>query len=158
MLSACSHTEEPRLEPLGAEEITGERLWRRITQESDYTQYAYWPGHEGERPGQSPHGRFHKIYINRTLRESLPVADRTAPAGAVIVKLNLNERHEEGRLAVMAKVQGYYPEYGDWFWALYEPDGTVVREGTVSGCVMCHEGMKDNDYVIVRDLDREIAP
>jgi hypothetical protein len=99
VLIGCSRLEEPRLAPLGRDEISAEPLWQRITEESVYADYAFWPGHEGERPGQSPHDRFHRIHINRTLREALPVAGRVAPPGAIIVKINLNWRGRSGRLA-----------------------------------------------------------
>lgn len=155
-LVGCSPAaDEPLLEPLGAEGITTEMLWERITAESDYTNYAFWPGHEGERPGQSPHGVLHRIYVNRTLLEALPAADKMAPAGSIIVKDSMDASGNLLNVTVMAKIEGYSPENGDWYWAMYAPDGMARAGGTLQGCISCHEGLKSNDYVIVRQLDAE---
>ena len=156
VMAGCSATsEEPVLEPLEAEGITTEILWERITEESDYTSYAYWPGHEGERPGQAPHGVLHRIHVNRTLLEALPAADKRAPAGSIIVKDSLDASGNLINITVMAKVDGYSPENGDWYWAMYGPDGMARAGGELNGCITCHEGLKSNDYVIVRQLDAE---
>lgn len=48
-------------------------LWKYITQESPYTQWAFWPDHEGMQPGQYPHGAFHEVYVN------MPVLDPAKP-------------------------------------------------------------------------------
>lgn len=154
VLSACSGTEtEPDLPPLSAEEISAARLWERITQETDYQQYAFWPGHEDERPGQSPHGVIHRITVNRTLLESLPRADSTAPAGSIVVKDNLDAAGELTAVSVMAKIDGFAPESGDWFWGQFAPDGTVLAAGAVASCIACHQGVASNDYVIVQKLN-----
>ena len=134
-------------------QTSGARLWQRISEEADYKSYVELPGHEGVRPGQSPHGRFHVVYINKVLAEALPVADRRAPVGTIIVKENLTAERELDALTVLAKVDGYAPEHNDWFWAKFAPDGAVQAEGSPAGCVRCHEGMVHNDYVIIRRLD-----
>jgi len=157
-LAGCNRqVEEPLLAPLEADEISGERLWERIASESDYTSYAFWPGHEGERPGQAPHGVIHRIYVNRTLLEGLPAADLKAPAGSIIVKDNLDASGNLGAITVMAKVPGFDPENGDWYWARYTPDGTAAAAGSLQSCIVCHAGVADNDYVIVRPLDKPFA-
>ena len=71
--------------------------------------------------------------------EAADRADATAPEGSVIVKVN-----------------GYDPDNRDWFWAMYEPDGTVLAEGSPGGCISCHEGMRSNDFVIINPLDEEL--
>jgi hypothetical protein len=156
--AACAKPVEPTLPPLSAAEISGARLWQRISSESDYDHWAFWPGHEGMRPGQSPHGRFHEVYVNNTLATALPIAARKAPAGAIIVKENFDANKKLTGLTVMAKVEGYNPDRGDWFWAAYAPDGKVNAEGKPQSCIDCHAGMKDNDYVIIRRLEAPITP
>ncbi|GAB4375072.1 MAG: hypothetical protein Kow009_10500 [Spirochaetales bacterium] len=155
-VASCGRKEEPVLSPVTINEASGERFWKRITEESDYRQYSYWPGHEGVQPGQAPHGVFHKVYINRTLREALPVASRVAPEGSLIVKENLNADRELNAITLMAKVKGFDPEHGDWYWAKYSPEGKVQAEGKVAGCIACHEGMRSNDYIIIKPLDRTL--
>jgi len=151
LISACK--EEAQLTPLLSSEISGERLWERISVDSDYSDYSFWPAHEGINPGQAPHGVNHRIYINRDLKESLPIENRIAPFGTIIVKENMNVDLKVVKITVMAKVDGFNPDGGNWFWAAYSPEGEVQAEGTPKGCVTCHEGMKRNDYVIVRPLD-----
>ena len=153
VLSGCRENEEPLLAPLTSIEISGEVLWERIAQTFDYHSYSYWPGHKGVREGQAPHGPFHSIYINRTLRESLPDSDAIAEIGSIIVKDSLNASRELTSITVMVKVDGYDPDNGDWFWAKYSPVGTVQAEGSPKGCIACHAGMAHNDYIIVKRLD-----
>ncbi len=153
---SCSKAEEPALTPLGAKEISGETLWNRITADSDYTQYSYWPGHEGLQPGQSPHGLYHRIFVNRALMEALPVNGNTAPDGTIVVKENYTSSKELASITVMAKADGYDKENNDWFWAKYAPNGDIQAQGSPKGCILCHEGMKNNDYIIVRPLDEPV--
>lgn len=155
-LSGCAKKEEPAVPQLALNEISGERLWERISSESPYERYTFWPGHEGVQLGQAPHGIFHKIYANRDLAESLPRGDSKAPYGSIIVKENLNSEKELAKITVMVKVEGFDPENGDWFWAAYTPEGMEEASGSLRGCIGCHEGMADNDYVIVQRLDMEL--
>ena len=152
-VSSCQKEEEPLFSAITVNDISGELLWKRITEDFAYSGYSFWPGHEDVRAGQAPHGSLHRIYVNRTLLEGLPTQDRIAADGSIIVKDNLTATRELDSVTVMAKVEGYNPEAGDWFWAKYEPDGTVQVEGKPGGCIRCHEGVAENDYVIVRRLD-----
>ena len=68
--------------------ITGAKLWERITKEDNYKRYKNWSDHEGVQPGVSPHGRYHEVFINSKLSDSLPIADKIAPNGSIIVKEN----------------------------------------------------------------------
>jgi len=145
------------LDPLSEEEINGKRLWTRISEEHDYRDYSYWPGHEGLQPGQAPHGPYHKVFVNPTLYNALPVEDKTVPDGGIIVKENYSADEQLASLTVMSKVEGYNPEAGNWFWAKYGPDGEIQAEGTPNGCISCHAGMKQNDYVIIRPLDMSVS-
>ena len=154
--AGCAKEKEPVLPPLSASEISGERLWKRITVESDWDTYARWPGQEGLIPGQSPHGKFHEVYINARLKSALPIASRKAPNGSIIVKENFTVDKKLSNVTVMAKVTGYNPDDGDWFWAKYDPRGTVAAEGRVEACYECHAGVRDNDYIILWQLDAPI--
>jgi len=152
---SCSKKIEAQLAPLSAAEITAASLWKRITLESPYSSYSFWPGHEGVREGQAPHGPYHKVFVNAALLKALPSPTKTAPDGSIIVKENMNGDQKVNGLTVMAKVSGYDSEHKDWFWAKYDMDGKVAASGKVKGCISCHEGMKDNDYIIVRALDKQ---
>ena len=153
--SACTKPVEISTVALSVSEINGAVLWERITSEADYNSYSFWPEHENIQPGQSPHGAYHKIFINKVLSRALPSKDRILPEGSIIVKENLTSQKSLDAITVMVKVKDYNPDNGDWFWAKYTPEGEVLAEGTPKGCVSCHQGMEDNDYIIVRPLDLE---
>jgi len=151
---SCSRkAEEPELEPLTSSEISGERLWARITEESDYTGYRQWTGHDGLKPGQSPHGVWHKVFVNRDLYQAVPLAPPVAPYGSIIVKENYDSKKKLDKLTVMAKIKGYSPETNDWFWAAIGPEGEILAEGSPAGCLSCHVGMEANDYIIIKNID-----
>ncbi len=154
VISGCGGTEEPLLKPLTADEISGERLWQRITEEADFTTYGFWPGHEGYRQGQAPHGPIHRIFVNAPLLSVLPINPPVAPYGSIIVKESSLGDRTLTAYTVMAKVEGYSEGTGDWFWARYLPDGTIAAEGMLGNCISCHAGVADNDFVIVYPLDR----
>lgn len=151
---SCGRKAEVVAPPLTLAGIDAESLWKRISVESPWEDWASWPGHEGVREGQAPHGPNHRIFVNKTLLSSLPSASRRAPPGAIIVKENMDADRKVTAITVMAKVEGYDPPNGDWFWARYDLAGKAGVSGKAAGCIACHAGMKDNDYVIVRRLDR----
>lgn len=158
LFGGCAEESEPEpvVAPLSREEISGERLWQRISEEAPYETYSFWPGQEGVQPGQAPHGAFHSIYINRPLIEALPAADSRAPEGSIIVKESFDVDRNRSAFTVMAKVEGIAPESGDWFWAMYTPEGEVAVSGVLENCIECHAGMRANDYVIVQPLDQPL--
>ncbi len=57
---------------------------------------------------------------------------------------------------IMAKVKGYSPETNDWFWAKITKDGKIIAEGRVESCIECHSIKKNNDFIIIHDLDGEV--
>ena len=157
VFTACGmrRSPEPELPALSLAEINGETLWRHIMEDSDYTQYREWSEHSGIQPGQSPHGVWHRVFGNRTLFDVLPISNSVAPDGTIIVKENFDSNKELRSITVMAKVRDWDSANGDWFWAMYAPDGTVNAEGSLNGCISCHEGMIDNDYVIINPLSEK---
>ena len=154
IVAGCGSSEDITFEPLTVEEVSGEALWKRIAVDSDYRDYPQWPNHEGRRPGQAPHGVFHEIYINSTLAEALDADPEAAPNGTIIVKDSYNAEEELTAVTVMAKVEDFAPDSGDWYWAIYSPVGEPLRAGNLHGCITCHAGMKDNDYIIVQQLSQ----
>lgn len=141
------------LEILKVDNVSGETIWELIKFNQPYKKYSYMPEHEGLLPGQSPHGLLHKIYVNDTFLNSLPNSSKVAPYGSVIIKENYTINEEIDKITVMVKVKGYNPTAGDWFWAAFSNNGDILAEGTLTGCITCHSGMEDNDYIIVKQLD-----
>lgn len=127
----------------------GPGFWTYITKTDPYATWHLWPGHEAMHPGQSPHGAFLKIYVNTIAYAAIEKKATHMPAGAIIVKENYAE-DKKTLVAVtpMAKVPGYDPAAGDWFWAEYGPTGQVMASGRVQACIDCHAKKKDTDYIV----------
>ncbi|OHD21190.1 MAG: hypothetical protein A2Y38_12700 [Spirochaetes bacterium GWB1_59_5] len=153
VVTSCAKKTEARFPPLTLAEANAEAVWKRIKVDGAYEDWAFWPGHEGAREGQAPHGPYHRIYVNADLFSGLPSSTRTAPEGSIIVKENMNADQKITAITLMAKIKGFDPANGDWFWARYDLAGKSSAAGKVNGCINCHAGMKDNDFVIVRALD-----
>lgn len=129
--------------------VSGADLWKTIGQEKPYTDYGFWPGLEGIMEGQSPHGALVRTFVNAKALKPGPDA---YPDGSIIVKENFMADTTLAKLTVMYKVKGYNPEGGDWFWAVYAPDGTVEMEGKIQSCIGCHGIRGDSDFVLLRSL------
>ncbi len=142
--------------PLSKDNINAEKLWKRIAEQKNYKQYPFWPGHKGIRRGQSPHADLHRIYINSILRKTLPNTNKLAPEGSIIVKEGLDNSKKLDSLTVMAKVKHFNPKGNDWFWAKYDKNGNVVVSGKLKPCISCHSAVKNNDYIMIRDLDKAL--
>ncbi|MBU0935727.1 MAG: cytochrome P460 family protein [Spirochaetes bacterium] len=132
--------------------ISAAVLWEHINQGDQFKRWPAWPDYEGLRPGQSPHGRFHRIYISQPLADALPVATNVAPPGSIIIKENYDPDRKVAGYTIMAKVAGYNPDAGDWFWAAYGPDGAVMAEGKPEMCISCHAASA-SDFVLLQRLD-----
>jgi hypothetical protein len=128
-------------------QVDGKSLWDRITVLSPYDKWDQWPDHAGMQSGSAPHGPLHIVYVNKTgLRKGHP-----KPCGTIIVKENFMPDKTLAAITVMYKVKGYNSAAGDWFWVKYAPDGKVQKEGKPAGCVNCHMGRANNDFIMVSD-------
>jgi hypothetical protein len=47
----------------------------------------------------------------------------------------------------MYRQAGYNADGGDWFWLKYKPDGAILAEGKVGGCIGCHAAVQMNDWL-----------
>ncbi len=124
-------------------------LWEHITKTSPYTQWKFWDDHKGMLEGDEPHGSFHKVYVNDIAYGSSSVP---LEYGAIEVKENYNKKEKLMAITVMYKVKGYNLEAGDWFWVRYSPKGKAKPYGKPKGCVNCHSGAADNDFVFVHEF------
>jgi len=124
-------------------------LWQHITVESPYTDWQFWPDHQGMQPGRAPHGPLHKVYVNnRALNSSRPPVQY----GSIAVKENYSKKKELKAITVMYKLQGYNPGDGDWYWAKFSPEGKVDKYGKPGGCVGCHGTRAANDFILVHEF------
>jgi hypothetical protein len=112
--------------------------------------------------GDAPHGSIQQIIAG-----TITVKGRRA---RVIVKANhrgkdvsLEGVFEDPKrfltgYAVMTKREaGYHPDHADWYWAVYNPDGSLrqfegkaiagrVDTGADNGCIGCHKKYGGRDY------------
>jgi len=125
-------------------------LWKYITETSPYTSWGFWPDHEGLQEGDAPHAPLHKVFVNE-----IGLKSTHAPVNydAIVVKENIGRDKKLKALTVMYKVKGYNPDAGDWFWVKYGTNGKVSKSGKPSGCIDCHSGAEESDFIMVHSFD-----
>ena len=134
-----------------------QKLWGYLVR-AKYRNWAPVPGKsDGMYDGQSPHGAFLKMYLNRKAAGS----PSTLPNGSIIIKENFSPTKSLAAITVMYRTKGYNPEAGDWYWVKYNPDGTVANKttekgvmrlgGRVGGCTDCHGGADGDDFAYFND-------
>lgn len=143
----CAQKEEAPRET--AVTVSAADLWKIIGQDKPYTEYGFWPGLEGIMPGKSPHGALVRTFVNNN---ALNPGQDAYPYGSIIVKENFTADTTLAKLTVMYKVKGYNPGDGDWFWAVYTPEGMAEMEGKIESCISCHGMRKKDDFVLLRSL------
>jgi hypothetical protein len=125
----------------------GPNLWKYISEENPYTKWALWPGKGKLYEGTEPHGMLLTTYVSKGAKQTIEGKKGTFAGGAIIVKENYKPDKTLAAITVMYKAKSYNPEAGDWFWAKYNPDGSIAKAGKVAGCINCHKQAADNDWV-----------
>jgi hypothetical protein len=131
-----------------------QRLWDYL-RASHYENWGPLPGKTADfYPGQSPHGDFLKLYVNRAAAAN----PQNIPPGSIVIKENYGtDRKTLMAITVMYRSQGFDPQHGDWYWVKYEPGGRVARmngmpvAGKVTMCADCHSGTQGGDFVFAND-------
>jgi hypothetical protein len=132
--------------------LNGPNLWKYITVDKPYTKWNLWPGKGKMYEGTEPHGALLTVYVTKGARQAIEKKKGKIANAAIIVKENYKPDKTLAAITVMYKGKGYNPEAGDWFWAKYNPDGSVDKEGKVAGCIKCHSAKADNDWVFTGDI------
>ena len=128
-------------------------IWNFITETSPYQEWNGWPGMEGHIPGNAPHGAIIRTFLSGHGVHNIQDTDKgTFDNGIFIVKENFMPDTTLAAITVMYKVEGFNPDAADWFWAKYQPNGTVDAAGIPKGCVTCHGAKADNDYIMLGSL------
>lgn len=135
------------------------RLWRRLRRARLVGDHRH-----SARPtkGDQPHGSIQQIIAGK-----IKVRGRRA---RVIVKANHRgkgvsfagvfedpQRFLTGYAVMAKRKKGYDPANADWFWAVYNPDGSLrkyagkliagrVDTGSDNGCIGCHKKYGGKDY------------
>ncbi|MCA1775588.1 MAG: hypothetical protein LC676_08270 [Loktanella sp.] len=117
--------------------------------------------------GSEPHGMMlETFYAVGTVGDhtgDLVVKRNFGPEGVSIDEVLASPDTHLGAYTVMfRREEGYDPDNFDWFWARYNPDGSVaqnpagmalagrVAKGMEDGCIACHQGAAD-DMVFTSD-------
>jgi len=126
-----------------SDEDIAAQLWSDSAGYDAWSQYDPWLGVQAS---SSPHGPYVQIWVNDAAVSTL---GGTVADGGVLVKESYDtEDGEATGLTLMAKIEGYDPDNGDWFWASYSMDGTVKKAGSESGCYGCHEAGSDYSLIV----------
>ncbi len=136
-----------------------DQLWSYL-KDARYENWAPVPGKsDGYSKGQSPHGAFLKMYLNRTAAGN----PKVLPTGSIIIKENYGpDQKTLMAVTVMYRSKGYNPNGGDWYWAKYNANGTIAKmppamgsmriAGKAKGCIMCHgDGAEGKDFAFFND-------
>lgn len=157
------------------DEATAGNIWGFIENQDYEFSWRYIPGKIGFYEGQEPHGAILRTYVNNIAFDAIEAQNQTGefPHGTIIIKENhvtehmTGENGDEGEeqladfignlesITLMVKVRGYNPDVGDWFWAKYQPDGSIDAAGQADGCIGCHSQVADQDYVFTVNVADE---
>ncbi len=128
-------------------EARAQTLWASLQQANYADNWTTVPGKGTLYRGQGPHGMLLSTYLNPAAAKAMAEKPGSMPDGAIIVKENYKPDKTLAAITVMVKENGYSPEYGDWFWVKYAPDGSVQAAGQPAGCISCHGSVRSNDYI-----------
>ena len=139
-------------------------IWTYITVDDPYTEWKQFDNAIGKIDGAPPHGNKVQVFPNELAYDSLykdhvrffpeglvPAPVYRAEPGSIIVMENYG--CDEGQLifiSLMYKRKGFAPSSGDWYWAVYYPDGQIANEGKIESCIDCHVSMAFDDYTFIR--------
>ncbi|WMW22111.1 cytochrome P460 family protein [Methanolobus mangrovi] len=124
-------------------------LFSAFTENDAYKGWSIWPGKEAMMEGNGVHGDYVSIYVSDNALSSAEIGGATMPYETMVVKEGFNADKELTGIYLMYKSEGFNPENNDWFWAAYSSEGDVKTEGRASGCIGCHEGKEDVDYIFM---------
>ena len=137
-------------------DTTAASLWSYLNEVDYQSTWQLWPDRGELYRGAEPHGMLLTTYLNAPAHEGLTGDVASLPNDAIVVKENYTPDSTLAAVTVMYKKRGYDPEHNDWFWVKYLPDGSVdaggKAVGRVQGCIGCHGGAADNDYIMTSDL------
>lgn len=124
-----------------------------MVRDDPYKTWQLWPGKGKLYKGTEPHGALLTTFVNKNAYFAIK-HKKVMEDGSIIAKENYNADRKFVALTVMYKIKGYNPSAGDWFWAKYNPDGTVAAQGRVKACIDCHSAKKDNDYIFTGEVKK----
>ncbi len=134
-------------------------LWTVLRQNALVGQHRHnvWPV-----KGEKPHGVVQQIAsaqlrFGRQRRTVIVKANHRGPMATPKTVYAEPNRFLTGYAVMMKRYKGYHSSAGDWFWVVYNPDGTVRRfenrpiagrvdTGDTNGCIGCHRKEGGEDF------------
>jgi hypothetical protein len=125
--------------------------------------YDQWPMKSDIYPGNSPHGKFLRLYFNsvNVNGKNYLVVVKDNFGGENVTKEMVVASPNKYLVAVTPMVwmePGYAPKENNLYWVKYAADGSVMKTpqgmaiaGKVKSCVDCHARAKDGDYMFTND-------
>lgn len=138
--------------PIPVQQATAEQLWTELTGYREWTANTATPVR-----GEHPEGEYVQLFYNDTAKAAID-GEGVWPNDAIFVKDNYRVNHTGDGPGELAAITVMRKGGGVWFWAQYEPDGSVSstsRDNLVAGttdltCVNCHMSVAWRDHVITR--------
>jgi hypothetical protein len=141
-------------------QISGYTTWARLTKEpyraSNILAALCRPLDDGERKAlkADPHKEaWITVFANPQAAASVDNHDKWVfPEGSVLVKEKRSKPDDKTpELAtVMIKRQaGYYPEGGDWEYAVVDAKGKTLEDGKIQRCASCHAQYAKTGYAVL---------
>lgn len=163
-LAAQDSRPVPADRPFGgpADVAFGKKLWTSVAG------YETWKLHTDVYRGQSPHGKFVRLYSTWVTVDGrshpLIIKDNYAGRGVSAEAVGADRTKWLRSVTIMLqREEGYDPDHDDWYWAKYAPDGSIetnpagvklvgrVAKGTTRGCISCHDLADGEDYLFSND-------
>jgi hypothetical protein len=127
---------------IGGDDATAAEVWDEI---DGYSSWGQLTDHEGVTEATSVHTDYIQIWLNPTALANAEAGEPLAD-GAIVIKETYSDDAGASLqdISVLKKIDGYYADGNDLFWAQYDADGAIKTSGTPDGCVNCHIG-SDSD-------------
>ena len=107
---------------------------------SEYRSWSQFEEREGIFSSMGPHGVKTQIWLNNMAFDAI-LHEHDIPYGSAIFHEGYldDEGLEIQAISLMVKKEGFSPERGDWFWAVFGVDGEVREAGDIVLCSSCHQ-------------------
>jgi hypothetical protein len=118
---------------------TAQVVWSTQLSSKAYHSWQKAPGFDTPRPSHSPHGKTVMVYVDANIAKTLAGPSASSwSVGSEIVKDAFDDAGALVEVTYMQRLgQG-------WFYASYDPSGTVVKQGVeVPSCAGCHRSGSD---------------
>lgn len=105
-------------------------------------------------PSDITDNKYIDVYIDREYDEYLQIDPDTefssieVDSGTTIIREVWGEDNELENYTVMIKMEaGYFPEGGDFLYAVLQHDGAVLRGGRLENCAECHQSRENDGFL-----------